>query len=140
MQYWILIVIVIILILVVIEYLYQDCINGTNSKKGWNHVVPPTAGDSIEVKLNTILKMIRSNYNYVIWRQCLVVALLAGFLVGFCLYQRLPTLLEFSIIAILVFILTYLAGGWFATHYLYPNNNQIEKSIRQLQANLHNVK
>lgn len=136
MEYWILIVIILVIILVIVEYLYQDCINGTNSKKGWNRAVPPKPTDDLHTQFETILRMIRCNYNYVIWRQCLIVALLAGLLVGVCLFQRLPTLFEFIVISLIVFVLTYAAGGWFSTHYLYPNNCQLERSLRQFQSNL----
>ena len=132
---YIAIILVVLIGLIIIEYLYNDCINGLNSKKGWDWVIPPNTNDPLNVKVEKIMKMIRHNYNYVVWRQALIIGLIAGFLVGYLLLLRLPTLYEYLVIVVLVFLLSYFVSGWFSTHYLYPNNRQIERSLQ----NLHDI-
>ena len=132
MEYWIIFFLLCIFLLIVLEYLYHDCINGVNSKKGWNRVTPPDENDSILAQLEKIRKMVRHNYNYVIWRQALIVALISGFIAGYCLLQRLPTLFEYLALVFVIFLVCYFVSSWFSTHYLYPNNFQIERSLQIL--------
>ena len=129
--------IIAILILLASEYVAHDCIPGKNC----THSVPhPKKGDSISVYFDKINAMIRNNYEYVKWRQSLLVGLIVTTPIVYFLKGRIPTLSEWIVITLLVTIATYFSFSWLWSHFIYPNSIEVEKKINILKNELTSLK
>ena len=118
------------LILLYSEYKAHDCVPG----KLCTHSVPsPDQNDNYDTYINKLKGMVRNNYDYVSWRQALLVAILATLLVVFYLKGRLPTLLEFFIVGIIIFLFVYMSFSWLWTHFFHPNGQAIENQLQVLR-------
>lgn len=118
------------LILLYSEYKAHDCVPG----KKCTHSVPiPCADDDEDVYITKLQGMVRNNYDYVMWRQALLVAILATLVVVFYLRGRLPTLLELFVVGIIIFLFVYMAFSWIWTHFFYPNGQVIESQLQILR-------
>ena len=130
------IAIVAIIILVYSEYVAHDCI----PSKMCNHSVPkPTSDDDVLTYIDKIRAMVQNNYDYVAWRQALLVALVLTVPIVYYLKSRIPNLAEWLIIGGIIFIGVYLSSSWIWAHFFYPNGNQIEKNLLELRDKVHNL-
>ena len=128
-------VIIIVIILVVSEYVAHDCV----PHKTCNHSAPkPEEGDDIQTYIQKIGKMVENNYDYVIWRQALLVGLLLPLILVYYLRGRLPTLMEWVIVGLIIFIGVYLAHSWIWAHFFYPNGQSIKKYLQELSDRINN--
>jgi len=128
---WIVLILIIIgvLILVWAEYKSHDCIPG----KHCTHSAPvPSDNDSPTEYVGKIRDMVTNNYDFVAWRQALIVGLIVPLLLVLYLKGRLPTLIEVVIIGIVVFFIVYLSYSWIWAHFFHPNGRAIEKSLTEL--------
>jgi hypothetical protein len=92
--------------------------------------------DDDSVYIEKLQAMVRNNYDFVSWRQALLVALLVPLIVIFYLKGRLPTLMEWFIVGVIVFIFTYLSYSWIWAHFFYPNGQAIENQLQVLKDRL----
>ena len=126
-------ILIIIAILLYAEYSAHDCVPGkicTHNSK------PPTKSDNKVEYVDKIRKMVRNNYDYISWRQALLVALIVLIPLVYFIYQRLPDLYEFFVITTIVFLGIYFSSIWIWTHFFYPNGLSIEKSLLKLRDKL----
>jgi uncharacterized membrane protein len=141
-QFWyVIVIIIIIVILFQLEQRDHDCIDG---KKCRNSSPPPLDSDSDLVFIDKIREMVRANYNYITWRQCLMLGLIAAFPIIYYLKQRsygknqssFPTLFEWIVVACLIFVASYFSQSWIWVHFYYPSSRQIEKNLDILRDRL----
>lgn len=126
----------VILVVVVIGYYEHrdhDCIPG----KRCNHYVEESKeNDSVEEVIDKIYLMVQNNYDYVTWRQSLLVGIIFSIPVVFYLKGRLPTLIEWFIVSLFIFIGSYLSFSWLWAHFCHPNSKTIEKNLLVLRDRL----
>ena len=132
---WLLIVLIVIglLILVFAEYRAHDCIPG---KKCNHSVPPPNEDDDYDIYLDKVQDMIKNNYDYVAWRQALLVAICVPLVVIFYLKGRLATFVEFLVVGLITFIVVYFSFAWIWDHFFHPNGLMIEKQLQILKDRL----
>lgn len=129
--------IVILLIFVVLiigilyaEYVAHDCVE----YKTCTHTAPlPDENDPVDVYLEKIRYAVRNNYNFVAWRQALLVAIVLTPILVYLLLSRLPTLIEWIVVIFIIFIGVYLSSSWMWNRFLYPNGKKIEKALEELK-------
>ena len=132
---WVLLIIIVIIIVFLLwsEFKAHDCIPG----KSCTQSVPAPTDEDDEVQyIDKIKDMVYNNYDFVTWRQALLAGLIASFPVIFYLKGRLPTLVEFLIVTIIIFLFTYLSFSWIWAHYFYPNGLAIEQNLQSLKDRL----
>lgn len=130
-QTWflILLVLVIVVSLLYLEYADHDCMRG----KKCLHKRPDISNDDTrEEAVNKVINMVRSNNNFVIWRQALIVAVIIPIPLIYLLYSRFPTLLEWLFVTLIIFMAMYLALSWLWAHYFNPNAQTIEANLEKL--------
>ena len=124
---------VLIIILLYFEYNEHDCL----PHKTCNHSVPkPTIDDDVLTSIDKIKTMVQNNYDFVSWRQALLVGLILPLPIIYYLKRRMPTLTEWLIIGLIIFLGTYLSYSWIWAHFFYPNSRQIELSLIELRDKL----
>ena len=135
---WIIILIALLIaILIYSEYQAHDCIIG---KASCNRVdLPKIKDDDYYQYIDKIRKMVKNNYEYVSWRQALIVGIIAGLVVLYFILNRFPTFFEWLVVTSLIFIVTYLSSNWIWSHFFFPNGNQIEKSLLELRDKIHKM-
>ncbi len=132
---WLVLILVIIgiIILLIAEYKAHDCVAG----KTCTHSVPkPNSGDLDTEYIDKLIDMVRNNYDYVSWRQALLVGLIVPFIIIYYLKARLPTFMELLIIGIIVFFIVYLSSSWIWSHFFFPNGQAIEENLQDLKKRL----
>jgi len=131
--WWLIVIILIIVIFLIIisEYNDHDCIPGKNCKHRCKEAHDK---DNIDVHIDKIKDMVRSNYDIVTWRQALLIAIILPPIIIFYLKNRWPSLLEWFIIGILVFLGVYLSYSWIWAHFFHPNGMAIENNLEKLRA------
>ena len=115
------------------EYTAHDCIPG---KTCTHSVHPPEPDDPNLVFIDSIMEMVKNNYDYVAWRISLLAGIIIALLSVLFLKGRLPTLVELMIITGIGFLVTYFAFSWFWAHFFYPNGRQIENNLKILRDNV----
>ena len=138
-EYWLdlaflFIILILVLILAFTEYTDHDCIPG---KRCSHYVEEPSDSDSINVSIDRIISMAKNNHDYITWRQSLLVAIIFSVLVVFYLKGRLPTVLEWLGVSVLIFLGTYLSFSWIWAHFCYPNGKKIEANLFKLKDRLY---
>ena len=128
-------IIIIIILLLVSEYIAHDCVPKPG-KTCTHDCKSPDDELSPELYIDGIRKMVQNNYDFVSWRQALLVALVVLIPIIYFIYQRLPDMYEFFIITSIVFFTVYLSSIWIWTHFFYPNGESIEKSLLRLRDKL----
>ena len=122
-----------IIILIYSEYVAHDCI----PHKPCNHSVPkPTAEDSNTEFIDKTIDMVRNNLDYVIWRQSLLVALIAVVPVVYYIRRRVPYILEWLAVTLIIFVISYLSSSWIWAHFFNPNADAIEEALIELRDRL----
>lgn len=127
---WIIIVILILIVLVVFEYLDHDCLL---HKQCYHRVVSPTIETSTDEVFYKLHEMLRSNLDFIIWRQALIAAIGATILIIIFLYGRFPSPYELFFIGLLIFLGVYFSLSWMRAHFHSPNTLQIEKGLFVLE-------
>lgn len=133
MWLWIISVFVILIILIIFEYLDHDCIP---TKECYHRVPSPTPSSTPEEIFNSLHTMLRSNNDFVLWRQAAIAAIGATILIAIFLFSRFPTPFELFFIGLLIFLSVYFSLAWMRTHYHSPNTIQIEKGLFLLEEKL----
>jgi hypothetical protein len=82
--------------------------------------------------------MLRSNNEFVIWRQALIAAIAASIFIIIFLYGRFPNPYEFFFIGFLIFLGVYFSFSWMGTHFHSPNTLQIENGLFVLENKIKN--
>lgn len=114
------------------EYVAHDCVP-KDGKECTHNCSAPDINLSPEKYLDGVRKMVINNYDFVSWRQALLISLIVLFPIVYFIYQRLPDFYEFLIITSIVFLGIYLSSIWIWTHFFYPNGKEIEKSLLKLR-------
>nr|QBK91097.1 MAG: 3 transmembrane helices protein [Pithovirus LCPAC202] len=123
-------VVIVIIILIILEYRDHDCIPG----KTCIHSSPePNSEDDDIEYVDKLINMVRNNYDYISWRQALLVGLIVPFIIIYYLKGRLPTLMELLIVGIIVFFIVYLSSSWIWAHFFFPNGQAIEGNLENLK-------
>ena len=131
---WLFIFIIIsIFVLLIAEYTAHDCKPG---KECTHKCDSPSLSDSPEKYIDKLRKMVQVSYDYVAWRQSLLVALILLIPIVYFMYQRLPDFYEFFVITSILFLGFYLSSIWIWNHFFYPNGASIEKSLLELRDQL----
>lgn len=125
--------IILVTILLYLEYKSQDCIGG---KQCTSSVPPPSVTDTINQQISQIILMVRNTTYYVTWRLSLIVALLLAIPIVYLIVERTPTIMEWLVTVIIIFIGVYFSSSWLWTHWISPNAQQIERSLVLLQQQL----
>ena len=125
---------IIVAILIYWEYWEHDCINQKSCHQSVNK--PKHYNNSIEY-IDKIRKMVRNNYDYTNWRLALLTGIIATLPIVYYLECRVPTLFEWIIVTLLIFIATYLSSSWIWAHFFHPNGSEIEKSLIELRDKIH---
>ena len=123
-------ILILIFVLSVSEYRAHDCIQG---KTCIYNAEIPNKSDKNEEYIDKLRKMVQNNYDFVCWRQALLVALVVLIPIIYFVYQRLPDFYEFFIITSIVFLGTYLSSVWIWNYFYYPNGHNIEKALLKLR-------
>jgi O-antigen/teichoic acid export membrane protein len=110
------------------EYQQQDFINNRPCFLG---VKPPNLNMPKEEIIQTMISMVRTTYSFVVWRQCLIVALVT-FLVLKYMLSLTATISESLMIIGFIFVSVFFSYSWLTTHFLQPNGKNIEKILRDL--------
>nr|QBK90715.1 MAG: 3 transmembrane helices protein [Pithovirus LCPAC201] len=132
---WLVLILVVIgiIIILIVEYRDHDCA----SNKKCKHSVPKPGFKDDDVEyIDKLINMVHNNYDYILWRQALLVGLIVPFIVIFYLKARLPTFIEFFIIGIIVFFIVYLTFSWVWSHFFFPNGQAIEGNLDDLKKRL----
>lgn len=119
-----------ILLLLTSEYISHDCVPGKNCT---HNCESPKESHTPEEAVDIIRNMVKNNYDYVSWRQALLVALIVLVPIVYFIYESLPDLYEFFIITSIVFIVVYMSSIWSWTHFFYPNGAKVEQSLLELR-------
>lgn len=127
---WILLVIAVLIILVVFEYLDHDCLP---HKQCYHRIPSPTTETAPDDVFYALHEMLRSNLDFIIWRQALIAAIGATILIIIFLYQRFPQPFELFFIGLLIFLGVYFSLSWMRAHFHAPNTLQIEKGLFLLE-------
>ena len=120
----------------IVEYAAHDCKSG---KKCTHDCEIPTGKDKPEEYIDKLRKMVQNSYDYVVWRQAILVALILLIPIVFFMYQRLPDLYEFFVITSIIFLAIYISSIWIWFHFIYPNGASIEKSLLELRDKITDV-
>ncbi len=132
---WLVLIFVVIgiIILIILEYKDHDCISG----KTCIHSTPePNIEDKDIEYVDKLINMVRNNYDYISWRRALLVGLIVPFIIIYYLKGRLPTLMEWLIVGIIVFFIVYLSSSWIWAHFFFPNGQAIEENLENLKERL----
>jgi len=131
------IAIIIIAVLIYSEYVAHDCIPG----KLCSHRVksPNIHHDDPLEYTDKIRKMVKNNYEYVSWRQALLVAIITSYVVIYFITKRSAFLYEWMFATLIIFITAYLSFNWIWSHFFFPNSNRIEKSLLELKDKLYEI-
>ncbi len=125
--------IILVVVLMYLEYNDQDCINGKPCGRGIrSSPIPESPKESID----TLIGMVRKSTRYVNWRLSLAAALLLSAPVAYLVVKRFPTLSEWVIVALLIFLGTYFSASWLWTHWVHPNSRRIEQTLLMLKERL----
>ena len=127
---WIIGVILVLILLIVFEYLDHDCFP---HKECYHRIKSPDQNTSIEEIFYTLHEMLRSNLDFVVWRQALIAAIGATILVIIFLHQRFPRPYELFFVGILIFLGVYFSFSWMRKHFHSPNTLQIEQGLIMLE-------
>ena len=131
------IIVIIIFILVWIELSEHDCLPHKNCDKSKPNV---QKGDDYLTQVDKISIKIRKNNNYIIWRQSLLVGLVAAFPIIILLKKRMPSPIEWVFVGLLIFTAAYFSNSWIWAHFYQPNSRSIEKNMLILRDHLQNQK
>lgn len=124
------IAILIIFVLLYAEYVAHDCVG----YKVCTHTVPlPEPGEPTEVYFEKLKDMVRNNYNFVAWRQALLVALILTPIVVYFVEKRMPTLSEWIVLTVVIFIGMYLSYSWLWNQFHYPNGKRLENILNEMK-------
>lgn len=127
---WIILVVVVLIGLIVGEYLDHDCL----PHKACYHRIPsPTSQTPTEEVFYSLHEMLRSNADFVIWRQAAIAAIGATILIIIFLYCRFPSPYELFFIGLLIFLGVYFSLSWMRAHFHSPNTLQIERGLFVLE-------
>lgn len=127
-----LIILILISLLLYTEYVAHDCVPKPG-KTCTHDCDSPSISLDPELYIDGVRKMVVSNYDFVSWRQALLVALIVLIPIVYFIYQRLPDFYEFLVITSIVFFGIYVSSIWIWTHFFYPNGKKIEKSLLELR-------
>lgn len=126
-----------IIILCVSEHSSHDCIQHRVDRGLCNHSASsPVQTDDNLTYIDKINDMIVNNFNYVMWRQAFIVAIIAGIPIVYYLKDRLPEFFEWVVIGVIVFLLTYFSASWLFVHFFHPNSLQMERALNELRDRL----
>lgn len=125
-----LIVIVLVIFFLWLEWYSHDCEGG---KRCSHYAIMPEKDENIESYIDKLIVAIRNNYNFVAWRQALLVALISTPLIIYVLYCRLPNFKEWVVLVLIIFIAVSLSSSWLWNRFLYPNNKAVENTLLELK-------
>ena len=123
---------IIVFILVFFEYIDHDCLN---DKKCNYNISIPNENLSKKEYIKETIEMINKNNNYVVWRQSLIVSLLASLVIILYLekFNYISNVFIFwFIILVIIFLFSYLSYNWIWSHFLSPNNEKIVETILKI--------
>lgn len=129
------IVIIVVLFLVVCENLAHDNAPG---RRPTHRLIPPNEDDDFLTRVRKIRQMIHDNSKFIIWRQAFILALLLPFPIVYFLKGKLPSLFEFMITGLIIFIGVYFSYIWLWSRYFYPNTARMEKELFIIEKNIRN--
>ena len=127
---WILLIVLLLIAFIVCEYLDHDCLP---HKECYHRIQSPTGQTPTPEVFYSLHEMLRSNLDFIIWRQALVAAIAATILIVIFLYARFPTPYELFFIGLLIFLGVYFALSWMRAHFHAPNTLQIERGLFVLE-------
>ncbi len=127
---WILLIIGLLITLIVFEYLDHDCLP---HKQCYHRIQSPNQETPTNDVFYSLHEMLRSNLDFVIWRQALVAAIGASILIIIFLYGRFPTPFELFFVGLLIFLGVYFSLSWMRAHFHAPNTLQIERGLFVLE-------
>ena len=131
---WIAVLILLLIILLHLEHADHDCIPG----KHCNHYCSaPKDDDNADEAIDKIKEMVYQNYDFVTWRQALIMAIIIPLPIIYYLKGRLPTPIEWFIVGLFVFLAVYLSFSWIWAHFFKPNGKQVEKGLEDLRQIVH---
>lgn len=116
--------------LIVCENLAHDCAPGRNPT---HKLIPPDDDDEYIERIRKIRMMVHENSKFIIWRQAIIISMILPFPIIYFLKGRLPTLFEFIIVALMIFISVYFSYMWLWSRYFYPNTAKMEKSLFEME-------
>lgn len=125
-----LLVVVLLIFFLWLEWYSHDCEGG---KRCSHYAVMPSIDENIDSYIDKLIVAVRNNYNFVAWRQALIVALISTPIIIYLLYCRLPIFSEWIVITLVIFICISLSSSWLWNRYLYPNNKKVEKSLLNIK-------
>lgn len=132
---WIVLVFAILIGLLVFEYLDHDCLP---HKQCYQRVTSPTLETPTCDVFYSLHEMLRSNLDFVVWRQALIAAIGASILIIIFLYGRFPQPFELFFIGLLIFLGVYFSLSWMRAHFHAPNTLQIERGLFVLEDKIKN--
>lgn len=120
--------IAVVVALLVWEYRNQDCINGKPCKAGSvNTQINPSA--SLDQNIGTVIGMVKTATNYTTWRLALIVALILSIPIAYLINGYFPTIKQWLIVAVFIFIGAYFSAGWLWSHWVQPSASNIERNL-----------
>jgi uncharacterized protein YpmB len=131
------IVLMIIIVVIIIEYLYNDCLP---HKSCYVREGKIEKGDTKEGYIDNMRKILHSYHNYNSWRQALLAGLIAGIFVSYYLLCRVPTLLEWIVVAGIIFIVVFFSYSWMYVHYHSQMIKSVELGLNRLEETVYDVK
>jgi len=124
----ILFTIVVVVVLVFWEYRNQDCINGKKCRAGIVDLrVDPSA--PLTDNIDQINESILASINYNTWRLALITALILAIPIDYLINGYFPTVKQWLITVLLVFIGAYFSMSWLWSHWVQPNAAVIESNL-----------
>jgi hypothetical protein len=127
----ILISIALLAVLVIWEYRNYDCINGKPCRSGVVGIeIDPSA--PLSTNIERINEAIKSSINYNVWALALIVALLLAIPIDYLINGYFPTVRQWLITVLLIFIGAYFSASWLWSHWVQPNAAAIQHNLLRL--------
>lgn len=127
----ILITVAVVAILLVWEYRTQDCINGKPCQASLTQVeLNPQA--PLADNVDRLVDMVEASINYQTWRLSLIAGLVLAIPVDYLLLNQFPTISQWLITVVLIFIGAYFSASWLWSHWVQPNSVKVIDGLHQL--------
>jgi hypothetical protein len=124
------ILVLVLLFLLWLEWYSQDC---ENNKPCSHYAVMPEEDEDINSYIDKLVVAVRNNYNFVAWRQAIILALILTPVIIYLLFCRLPTIWEWIVLVLIIFIGVSLSSSWLWNRFLYPNNKKVEEALLNIK-------
>jgi len=128
-----------------LEYRSQDHINDRRDphqvfNQGQSRNPTSYPGESVSNAIDRLRHRLYVVDQYQVWRLSLIGALIASLPLAYLLLGRLPTVSEWLITVLLVFLASYATNSWLWAHFFRPSSQLIRRDLFELEQRLQSRK